>query len=164
MSAAKFDDIFFSAMLVPHRSLSRRGCLALMGVIAAGLVVGSIYFWSLGAWPVLGFFGLDFLAIAIAFALNYRAARAYEKVEVSRTALVIRKVAANGRAQELRFNPCWVRLEVDGRTDEDVQRIAVRARETRVPVGAFLNPDDRKSFAQAFGDALAAARSGVVPA
>ena len=164
MSAAKFDDIFFSAMLVPHRSLGRRGVLVLMGLIAALLVAGSVYFWSLGAWPVLGFFGLDFLAIAIAFALNYRAARAYEEVEVSRTALVIRKVAANGRAEELRFNPCWVRLEVERHKDDEVQRIAVRAREQRVPVGAFLNPDDRTSFARAFGDALAAARSGVVPA
>ena len=164
MSAANFDDIFFSAMLVPHRSLGRRGLLVLMGVIAALLLVGSAYFWWLGAWPVLGFFGLDLLAIAIAFRLNHRAARAYEEIEVSQAALVIRKVAANGRAEELRFNPRWVRLELERHKDDEVQRIAVRAREQRVPVGAFLNPDDRQDFARAFGDALAAARRGFVPA
>ena len=30
------------------------------------------FFWSLGAWPVLGFFGLDFLVIWLAFKLNRR--------------------------------------------------------------------------------------------
>jgi uncharacterized membrane protein len=34
----------------------------------------------------------------------------------------------------------------------------VRARDRRVAVGAFLNPDDRTSFARAFGAALGEAR------
>jgi uncharacterized membrane protein len=29
-----------------------------------------------------------------------------------------------------------------------------------VPIGAFLNPDDRESFATAFGRALATAKAG----
>lgn len=159
MNSANVDDVIFSATLVPHRSLSRRGFMALMAVIAGLWFATGAYFWSLGAWPIFGFFGLDFLAIWLAFKLNYRAARAYEEVEVSRSALVIRKVAPNGRAQEIRFNPAWVRLEVETLKDEGVRRITVRARDRRVPIGAFLNPEDRGSFARAFGTALAAARS-----
>ncbi len=78
---------------------------------------------------------------------------------VSRAEIVIRKVAASGRAQELRFNPQWVRLEVEEVEDEGVARVALRARDRRVPVGAFLNPQDRGSFARAFGAALAVARA-----
>lgn len=158
MTAGNIDDVIFSATLTPYRSLSRRGFLILMTVIAVLWFTTGAYFWSLGAWPVLGFFGLDFLAIYIAFKLNYRAARAYEEVEVSRTALVVRKVTPAGRVQELRFNPQWVRLEVEQLEDEGVTRISICSREVRVPVGAFLNPDDRKSFASAFGGALAAAK------
>lgn len=158
MNTGKFDDVIFSATLRPHRSLGRPGFLALMAVVAGLWFVTGLYFVSLGAWPVLGFVGLDVLAIWIAFRLNYRAARAYEEVEVSRTALIIRKVSPGGRVQEIRFNPHWARLEVQTVEDEGVSRIIVRARADRVPVGAFLNPDDRQSFARAFGAALAEAR------
>jgi uncharacterized membrane protein len=159
MTAGNFDDVIFSATLVPHRSLGRRGFIALMGVIAGLWFLTGAFFWSLGAWPVIGFFGLDFLAIWLAFKLNYRAARAYEEIEVRRTELVIRKVAPDERVQEVRFNPAWVRLEIETIRDEGVKRITLRARDRRVPVGAFLNPEDRKSFARAFTGALAAARS-----
>jgi uncharacterized membrane protein len=79
-------------------------------------------------------------------------------VEVTRTSLVVRKVAASGRVQELRFNPRWVRLQVEEIEDEAVTRLFIRAREHRVTVGGFLNPEDRTSFARAFGAALAEAR------
>jgi uncharacterized membrane protein len=158
MPTKSFDDVIFSATLVPHRSLNRRGFLALMGGLIALWLAFGLCMWKVGAWPVLGFGGLDVLAIFIAFRLSYRSARAYEEVEVSRTAIVIRKVMANGRAQEFRFNPQWVRLEVEEIEDEGVVRVALRARDRRVAVGAFLNPADRRSFARAFGAALSAAR------
>lgn len=158
MDRGNFEDVIFSATLRPHRSLGRRGFLMLMGCIAALWFLTGLYFWSLGAWPVLGIFGLDFLALWLAFKLNYRAARAYEEVEVSRSALVIRRVAPSGRSQEVRFNPLWARLEIQTAEDEGVTRIHVLTRGERVPVGAFLNPEDRKSFAGAFGAALAEAR------
>jgi uncharacterized membrane protein len=158
MDPGNFEHVIFSATLRPHRSLGRRGFLILMAVIAALWFTTGLYFWTLGAWPVLGIFGLDFLVLWLAFKLNYRAARAYEEVEVSRGALVIRRVAPSGRSQEVRFNPLWVRLEIQSAEDEGVTRIHVLTRGERVPVGSFLNPEDRKSFAGAFGAALAEAR------
>jgi uncharacterized membrane protein len=159
MRPGNFDDVIFSATLTPHRSLGRRGFLALMAVIGGAFFATGIFFWTLGAWPVLGFVGIDILAIWLAFRLNYRAARAYEEIAVSRAEIVIRKVGPGGLANELRFNPTWVRLEIEEDDDDRVTRIALRVSDKRVPVGAFLNPDDRKSFARAFGAALAEARS-----
>ena len=158
MSPDNSDDVLFSATLSPHRSLGRRGFLVLMSLIAALWFLTGLYFWSLGAGLVMAFFGLDFLAVWIAFKLNYRAARAYEDIEVSRDALVIRKVSAGGQAQEIRFNPRWARLELQREEEEGITRVTVRMRNDRVVVGAFLNPDDRQSFARAFGAALAEAR------
>ncbi len=158
MATDNFDDVIFSATLVPHRSLGRRGFSILMGGIAGLWFLLGLLFWSLGAWPIVGFGGVDILAIYLAFKLNYRSARRYEDVAVSRNEVVVRKVTASGRAQELRFNPQWVRLEVEEVEDEGVVRVTLRARDRRVPVGAFLNPEDRRSFARAFGAALATAR------
>ncbi len=159
MHIANFDDAIFSATLRPYRSLGRRGFVLLMASIAIPWIMLSIFFWQHGAYPVIGFGGLDVLAIYVAFRLNYRAARAREEVEVSRAAIIVRKVMANGRAQEFRFNPQWVRLEIERVEDEGVVRITLRARDKRLAVGTFLNPDDRESFARAFGAALAAART-----
>jgi len=158
MSATNFDDAIFSATLRPHRSLGRAGFVVLISAIMAAWLGFGVFLWEHGAWPVVGFGGLDVLAIYIAFKLNYRAARAYEEVEVTRTEIVVRKVMANGRAQVFRFNPQWVRLEAQELPDEGTVRVALKSRDKRVPVGNFLNPEDRKSFAHALGAALATAR------
>ncbi|HEX2256550.1 MAG TPA: DUF2244 domain-containing protein [Afifellaceae bacterium] len=158
MTSRNGDDAIFSATLTPHRSLGRKAFLLLMLLIGGVWFLTGLYFWSLGAWPVLGFVGLDFLAIWIAFKLNYRAGRAYEEVEVTRDLLTIRRISPAGRVREFRFNPRWVRLDVETMEDFGTLRLAVRTRDERVPVGAFLNPADRQSFARALGAALAEAR------
>ena len=46
-------------ILTPYRSLSQPGFLVLMGAIGFISFVTGVVFAMLGAWPVLGFFGLD---------------------------------------------------------------------------------------------------------
>jgi uncharacterized membrane protein len=153
-----FDRAIFSATLTPHRSLGRAAFLALMAGIAAMWCATGAFFLALGAWPVLPFVGVDFLAIWLAFRLSYRAGRSYEEIEVRRDAIVVRKVSPGGREQKFRFNPAWTRLSFERDEDEGVTRIVLTSRGATVPVGAFLNPDDRTSFAEAFGAAFAEAK------
>ena len=153
------DRPFFHALLRPHRSLGRTGFMILMGALLFGWAVTGVIFLSHGAWPVFGFFGLDVLALYIAFRLNYRAARAREEVSVSRTALDIRKVAPSGKAEAHRFNPFWARFAVARHAEIGITRMAVEAQGQNVPIGSFLNPDDRESFAAAFSRALARAKA-----
>jgi uncharacterized membrane protein len=153
------DEPFFRALLTPHRSLGRTGFAILMGALLFGWLVTGAFFLSHGAWPVFGFFGLDVLAVYIAFRLNYRAARAREEVSVSRTALDIRKTAPSGRSEAHRFNPFWARFSVSRHDEIGITRMAVESREETVSIGSFLNPDDRESFAAAFSSALARAKS-----
>ncbi|WP_011582878.1 MULTISPECIES: DUF2244 domain-containing protein [Chelativorans] len=149
----------FKALLVPHRSLGRTGFFVLMGGIIFIWLSITLIFWRLGAWPVIGFFGLDVLALYIAFRVNYRAARAREEISLSRTNLHIRKVPPSGRAEEHSFNPLWARFRVRRHTEIGITDMAVEMREKRVLVGSFLNPDDRESFAKAFGRALATVKA-----
>ena len=131
-----------------------------MGVLVTLWGGVGVVFLSMGAWPVFGFFGLDLLAIYLAFRWNYRAARAREEVTVSRTRLDIRKVAPSGRSEEHRFNPFWTRFAVDRHEVIGITRMAVKGDGRQVQIGGFLNPDDRESFAAAFGRALATAKAG----
>src|SRR5262245_64421538 len=73
----------FSALLTPHRSLNRTGFLVLMGFVCVISFIAGMVFLIVGAWPVLGFFGLDVLAICGAFRTHNRSARACEEVTVT---------------------------------------------------------------------------------
>lgn len=154
----------FTARLTPHRSLSARGLRVLMlslGVLCFGV---GLLFWSIGAWPIAGFFGLDVAAVWLAFRVSNHRARAFEEVRLSRSALVIRRVSERGQVSEVRLNPFWTRLVVERVPEEGVVRIAVTSHGRDHEIGRFLGPDDRESFGDAFATALARARSGPTPA
>jgi uncharacterized membrane protein len=157
-NAAAADEPFFRALLTPHRSLGRTGFTVLMGALLAGWLVSGAIFLSRGAWPVFGFVGLDVLLVYICFRLNYRAARAREEVSVSRTSLDIRKVAPSGRSEAHQFNPFWAKFSVARHDMIGITGMAVEGQGRSVPIGGFLNPDDRESFAKAFSHALATAK------
>lgn len=153
------DEPFFKALLLPHRSLGRTGFIILMGALLFGWIVTGVFFLSNGAWPIFGFFGLDVVALYVAFRLNYRAARAREEVSVSRTSLDILKTAPSGKSERFHFNPFWARFAVSRHDEIGITGMAVESREKSVAIGSFLNPDDRESFATAFSRALATARA-----
>ena len=153
------DEPFFQALLTPHRSLGHTGFLILMGALLFGWVVTGAFFLSHGAWPMFGFFGLDVIAVYIAFRANYRAARAREEITVSRTSLDIRKTAPSGRTEAHHFNPFWTRFSIARHTEIGITKMAVEAQGKSVAIGGFLNPDDRESFATAFSRALATAKT-----
>jgi len=133
--------------------------MLVMGAMLAGWAVTGVVFLSQGAWPVFGFFGLDVLALYIAFRLNYRAARAHELVSVSRTSVDIRQTAPSGASRDHHFNPFWTRFNVARHDEVGITSMVVEGQGRSVAIGSFLNPDDRDSFATAFGQALAAARA-----
>jgi uncharacterized membrane protein len=158
-AAALNEEEIFRALLVPHRSLGKTGFLILMGTLGISSFVTGIFFLVLGAWPVFGFFGLDVLLVYIAFRLNYRSGRAHEEVSVSRIALQVRQVAPSGRSRLHEFNPFWTRFNVARHSEIGITSMQVESRGKALTIGAFLNPDDRESFASAFQTALAAAKS-----
>ena len=91
----------FAAVLTPHRSLSPKGFAVLMTLVCIVSFGTGLLFYLLGAWPVVGFMGLDVALIYIAFKLNYRAARLYETVDLTPSALTVTRVQPSGKAQHL---------------------------------------------------------------
>lgn len=106
-----------------------------------------IAFLIMGAWPVLGFFGLDILLIYWAFRMNYRSGREFESVEVSPTALTITRNSVDGAVSRFEFQTYWVRIFLDeepsGRT-----HLRLRSHGKDVRVGQFLSDDERRTFAE----------------
>lgn len=143
----------FSALLVPHRSLGPRGFLILMAAVGVVSFAAGTAFLMMGAWPVLGFFGLDVLLIYWAFRMNYRAARLYETVDLTRQKLTVTRVQPSGRRQSWEFNPYWVRLEILRRPGRACE-LVLTSHGRSMLVGHFLSEDEKLDFAQALERAL----------
>ncbi len=147
----------FSAVLTPHRSLTRHGLAIVMALIGASSFVAGTVFFLAGAWPIVGFLGLDVALVYLAFRLNNRQARAFETVEVTREALTVCRVDARGRSQSFGLDPYWTRLEL-ARREGGITDLWRATRGQRLTIGRVLNPADRESFARALSAALAEAR------
>ncbi len=149
----------FHAKLTPHRSLGRQGLKTLMYILLGCWFVVGVVFLSMGAWPIFGFFGLDVLGIWLAFRINYRSARQYEEVKLTRSELVIEKVSSSGKAIQLKFNPFWTKFAIKRHPYAGVTALKLMSGGMTHSIGEFLNPDDRESFGKAFQFALARAKS-----
>ncbi len=149
----------FRAVLTPHRSLGPTGFIVLMAALAGISFATGIAFLLIGAWPVLGFFGLDVALVYVAFKLNYRSGRLYETVELTHAKLTWTRVHPSGRREQFDCNPYWARVNLrewpDGRTD---LRLIAQGKE--LVFGRFLTDDERRQFASALRGALVDARGG----
>src|SRR3954464_8817329 len=70
----------FAAELTPHRSFTTRGMRLVIALVAALAALPGIIFFSLGAWPVVGFMGLDVIAITIALTVALRREKRCEQL------------------------------------------------------------------------------------
>lgn len=150
----------FRAVLTPYRSLGPTGFLVLMAALAGISFATGLAFLLIGAWPVMGFLGLDVALVYVAFKLNYRSGRLYETVELTPALLTWTRVHPSGRREQFDCNPYWARVALrewpDGRTD-----LRLLAQGKELIFGRFLTDDERRKLATALKGALVDARGGV---
>ena len=150
----------FSAIITPHRSLSGAGFLLVMALIGGLSFAGGTFFFLLGAWPVIGFLGLDVLLVYWAFRANYRAAAAYEELTVTPSELRLRRVSHRGEVAEWSLNPLWTQLDREKHDEYGLLRLFLVSRGRRLAVAGFLSPQEKESFAAALAIALGEAKRG----
>jgi uncharacterized membrane protein len=154
---------FFERMLLPHRSLRSRNFHLLMGLLGLISVAAGIGFVAIGAWPVIGFFGLDVALVYLAFRLNYRSARQSETIRLAGDVLTIERISVRGARRLWRFQPFWVRVILEERSDES-NRLLVASHGRSLVIGDFVPPVARRELALAIRAALARWRAALNPA
>lgn len=128
--------------------------MAVIGAINFGV---GLLFYSIGAWPVAGFMGLDMLLVYGAFHLNYRSARMSETIRIESGSLTLTRVHPSGHSESWSFNPYWVRIDMS----EPLSRpgaLALKSHGRRLAFGSFLTEAEKRSLAQALTAALYALR------
>ncbi|MGE0231208.1 MAG: DUF2244 domain-containing protein [Flavobacteriaceae bacterium] len=158
--SARPDDVKlpFRAVVTPHRSLSPRGFGLMMLAIGLASFTTGMVFVLKGAWPVMGFFGLDVFLVWLAFRLNYRAGRASETIEVTPVTLKVRQRDPKGREAVTAFDPYWARLERDGDAELGTVSLHLTERGRRLEIARVLSPGEKQGLASALDRALALAR------
>ena len=147
-------ELLFTAELRPHRSLSALGFRILMGGAGAlFLAVGTVFFIA-GAWPVVGFLGLELALLYGAFKVNYARARSREYLLLSENALVVRRVDPARRERVWRLQPTWLRVAMPV-PESDRDQLVLSSHGRRLTIGAFLAPEQRVALAVALRAALA---------
>ena len=153
------DPVYFDAVLRPHRSLDKSGFVILMSAVAGvGFLVG-VAFCLMGAWPVLGFCGLEIGLIYVLFRLNYREGDKHERLVLTDHGLHVARVSPKGRISQWQLAPNWLRVSMDDPPGHDSALRLTTHGQTLV-IGAFLTPDERLEVARALRAALGQWRAG----
>ena len=146
-------DVLFQATIVPHRSLSRRGALSVVGLFALAGGAGALRFAILGLWPILMFMALEVALAAVLVALHIRAGRTAEILTLEPGCLRVLRRDPRGRRTERRLPTAWLNPlleESPGR----VPRLILRAHGVREEVGKVLGEAEKRDLAAALARAL----------
>lgn len=149
--------IYMDAVLQPNRSLSERGFAIVMLIVGGFSFVTGMAFVSMGALPVVGFFGLDALAFYLLFRHSFRKQREETRIIVTANDVRLSHRRSNGREKTARLPAAFARVELaEPLTANSWLRIEYG--QTAYIIGRFLTVEERQSLATAIRSALKAAR------
>jgi uncharacterized membrane protein len=138
----------YSLLLRPHRSLSARAFFILMGFICTVSFVMGVFFASLGAWPIFGFFGLDVLLIYIAFKQNFKSGKCCEVIEIRGGKLILNQINTKGDTRRKLMDSYWSKVQFKDK------RLSIHCRGNNYEFGRFLIPDEKEAVFLDLKDAL----------
>jgi uncharacterized membrane protein len=149
----------FEAILYPHRSLGRRGYSILF--VGTALIMGlyALTFLLLGAWPIFGFIGAEWLLFWYLFSRHLRGDRRTERLRLYTDRLVLERVDAKGRFSALSLQPYWLRVILQGGAAADGS-LYLGSHGKAIEIGAFLSGPERQSFAEELRRVLGQHRDG----
>jgi uncharacterized membrane protein len=146
--------VLFKAICTPARSLGPKGmrvlCVALLGLSA---VTGGM-FLAMGAWPIIGFTGIE-AALVLGLVATHRrwSARAAEVLILTGERLTIHRTDGRGRQEQIEIDPYWARLRLEERPGR-VSLLVLRQRGSEVEIGRLLGDEQKRDLAGALEEAL----------
>lgn len=149
---------YMDVSIRPHRALSDRGLMLVMaGLIVISFVAG-ISFLLIGAWPVVGFFGLDILLIWWAMRLTARRLdRQQETVTIHADRIHVSRTDESGITRHWTVSPAFARVLVAEKEDLPPE-VSLVCGGRGLSIGMALSPSERRDLAKALERAIWTAR------
>lgn len=139
--------------LWPYRSLGSRGYLYLMIGFVGLIFILSLLFYSLGAWPVIGFLGIEIGLVWLVFRMNYNAGRNFEQISITPDTTSIEKVSWRGNNHYLKITSPWVTARCIKR-DGSPDKLILQYHSEQLEIGSFLPPREKSSLADALNESF----------
>jgi uncharacterized membrane protein len=156
--AARNDPAAFEAVLYPNQPPPARNLVVLLAAVFGVAIGVSIGFFVAGAWPVVGFIGLELVLLAVCLIWARRTARYAEHIRLDDSGLHIKTTAGERTLRQWRFEPYWVRVRLEeARPGEPALRLSAHGR--TLTIGRFLNAEEQSDVAEALETALGRYRS-----
>ena len=136
----------FEALLYPHRSLGRKGYTILIAGTAAIVFLYGLVFLVIGAWPIFGFLGGEWLLFWFLFRKNHRGDDRAERIRLYADHLLFERYDRRGGHTTERLQPYWLNVILE-RAEEPDNALYLRSHGKSIQVGAFLSPHERRDLA-----------------
>lgn len=145
-------DTFFQAKLFPHRSMSPKTAQTVIAVIGILCIFAGLRFIIAGAWPVVLFVFCDVIALALAFYFNFRSARLYETIHLTKRSLIICRIHPNRQVETWSLEPYWLRTHIEKNNENDAFQIISHGK--KLEIANFLIPHEKRDLKKALDRAL----------
>ena len=143
----------FEALITPHRSLGPAGLRRLAAFILILSAIVSTGLWVLGAWPVIGFNGLEVALALYLLRRNARERNTTERLILSGSGLRVIRTNARGRTHERSLQGAWINTVLQERPGRTPALLLVE-RGHQLEVGKDLGETEKRDLAQALKSAL----------
>jgi uncharacterized membrane protein len=149
---------YMDASIRPNKALSERGLTVVMLALMSISFVAGVSFLLIGAWPVVGFFGLDI--ILVWWALRHTARRLdkqHETVTILSEMIHVSRTDARGAVRHWTVSPAFARVSVEEKEDFPPE-VSLICGGQGLSLGAALAPSERRDLARAMEQAIWKAR------
>jgi uncharacterized membrane protein len=149
--------VYLDRSVEPNRSLSRRGMLVVLALLAAFNLFTAGFMIVIGAYPAPIFLGADMIAVSAAFwVMDRRRTARTERVTVTSDRVEVYRADMAGALWSTA--PGFTRVVIDD-PDADLPRLRIASAGKFLDVGAHVGPEARTVLAGELEAAIQRARS-----
>ena len=151
---------WFEAVITPHRSLGPIGLqrlIILLFLLSSCLSTGLLL---IGAWPVVGFNGVEMGLALYLLRRNWNERHSTERLILSDGGMIVRRTCSRGVVSERRLNSMWLRALLEERPGRAPALLLIE-RTRQMEVGKDLGETERRSLFNALRQALHRQRNPV---
>ena len=123
-----------------------------MMVVLGGMMLSmGLVFFFIGAWPVIGFMGLEIGVLYLAFKLNYKAAQRREKLLATADVFRIERTSPDGDTTIDELPSPWLKARLDPteppkENQRIQQKLVVTSHGKSAEIGAFLHQSEKQDL------------------
>ena len=144
---------YLDIKIYPNQSLTPKGFIILMFLITIPAGFIGIAFYLTGAWPVLGFMGLEIILIYIAFKILFYRNKFYEHIVLNNKKLNVFFNKQNKVLKKIELEPTWLQVKI-----EDIYKnkdmLTLSSHGKKIILGSFLIPEERQVLAKTIRSGL----------